>query len=103
MVKYRFLGFPDEALLQPFVPWFRHRAGKLNDRVGVNKNWNSQSFESKRLIVEICVGNIKFSRHSSRFLLNDGNGSTCRGLYGWGISYIKDYFEMCPPAIGTKS
>ncbi|KAH0556283.1 hypothetical protein GP486_005792 [Trichoglossum hirsutum] len=81
-------GFPSDALLEPISAWSRYRAQKL---------WARRPFfMSKNLRRSMVLDLGGFFRVTSDYLMSREVGASPAGLYGWGISTMKIFFDYFP-------
>jgi len=87
-------GFPSRALLIPFLPWFQCRA-----------SWLSRSPYLKK---SVCLQEtlqqeeLTFTSEHSEFFMDGPEFSNFAGLYGWGFTDMKKYYEMLPDTVKSE-
>ncbi|KAI9773499.1 MAG: hypothetical protein M1839_002081 [Geoglossum umbratile] len=81
-------GFPTTVLLEPILAWSRYRAEKL---------WARRPFsvsDNVRRSMALSLGS--FFRKTSDYLMSRELGASPAGLYGWGISTMKVFYDHFP-------
>lgn len=83
-------AFPTRSLLLPFIPWVRRRAKILyNKTLTPFRVFN----ELSKAMTE---GSLLFARETSNYLMSTGIGASDGGLYGWGLTKMRDLYDAVP-------